>query len=282
MSPLQSPPEQSVLSTASLAMYDFSAPLRAAHDHLWAALRGPMAEAGFASPDGLDRSRDYHDYWLDPGLGLAQACGFPYLKLLRGKVRLVATPIYEFALGKGKGGDRASVIVVRSSDGLGSIEELRGRRFAINDRLSNSGMNLPRALFAPLARDGRFFSEIVVTGGHLASLEAVRRNQADSASIDSVTYGLVGRHHPDMLEGLTVLALTPYGPGLPMITSLATPDDAIDALRAGLQSVVNEPAYAGIRDNLGLSGFAVLDDGDYLALADLERQAIDQAYPEIA
>ena len=57
-----------------------------------------------------------------------------------------------------------------------------------NSRHSNSGMNLPRLLFARERRGRPLFREIIETGGHPASLAAVVDGEADAASIDCLTY----------------------------------------------------------------------------------------------
>ena len=51
-------------------------------------------------------------------------------------------------------------------------------------------MNLFRAAIAPLAGGRPFFSEVIVTGSHAASLEAVADGNAPGlAAIDCVTFG---------------------------------------------------------------------------------------------
>ena len=80
---------------ASLAMYASPPPLAEATAALWRFLSDALKRAGLDDiPGCLDTAVRYNEAWTHPGLLLAQTCGFPYVKLLRGKVRLVATPIY--------------------------------------------------------------------------------------------------------------------------------------------------------------------------------------------
>ena len=51
-------------------------------------------------------------------------------------------------------------------------------------------MNALRAVIAPLAEGGRFFAEIIETGGHAASLDLVAAGGADVAAIDAVSLAL--------------------------------------------------------------------------------------------
>ena len=199
------------MPVVSLMMYDAPDIVRRANDALWIALRDGLRRRGVAVPDLLDRTDSHETYWLRPDLAFAQTCGFPYVCELKGKVRLVATPVFRHP--GGAGARRASFIVLREDDPAETVAELSGKRAAINDWLSNSGMNLLRIAVAPYARHGRFFSEVTVTGGHMASIRAIREGRADVAAIDSITWGLHAEHAPEALSGIRILAETPMGPG---------------------------------------------------------------------
>ena len=266
---------------AALAMYDAPAAVAAANDALWAGLRDRLRAAGLAGvPEQLDRTRGYAAPWLDPRLLLAQTCGFPYVRHLRGRVRLVATPVYGFP--GGTGAERRSVVVVAADAPFAGVADLHGTRAAINDPGSNSGANLLAALVAPLAREGRFFSSVTVTGGHRESLAAVAAGRADVAAIDSVTFGLLVWHAPEEVTGVRVLAETPGGPGLPLITRGDASDEEVAVLRGALGDVVADPGLAEARETLGLVGFEVLGDAAYDVLARYADEAAARGYRELS
>lgn len=266
---------------ASLAMYSSHPPLVAATRMLWAYIRNELQLAGVHDvPDGLDEGVDYDEAWLRPDLLLSQTCGFPYVKLLRGKVRLVATPAY--GLPGCDGPLTQSFIIVRDDSKFQSLQEARGTVAAINDPGSNSGTNLFRAAIASLAHGERFFSSVVETGSHLASIDAVAAGAADIASIDCVTFGNTNRFEPSRLRNIRVLAKTGSGPGLPFVTAAGTSDAELTVLRQTLAAIADAPALVEIRDTLSLRRFELLSDADYQRLADLERQAIAIGYPTVA
>ncbi|MDB5522491.1 MAG: phosphate transporter substrate-binding protein [Rhizobium sp.] len=265
---------------ASLAMYDSVSPVQAANDRIWQGIRDRLRAAGYEAPEALDRVISYDGIWLQPDLMLAQTCGYPYVSQLKGKVRLVATPVFDFAGGKGT--ERVSFIIVADSCEAESLEDLRGAVASVNDWGSNSGMNLFRAAIMPLARDGKFFSRIHISGGHLPSIKAVQDGQADVASIDTVTWGMLARHRPDMLKGVRILAESPSGPGLPYITRLDASDAEVEALRKAIADTIADPAYAGAVSALGLTGIEVLTDEDYDRLDAYRREAERLGYPIIA
>ena len=62
-----------IRAVASLGMYDHPAQHRA-NDLLWAAIARTLREDGVDGvPDALDRTRDVHALWRDPGLLFGQA-----------------------------------------------------------------------------------------------------------------------------------------------------------------------------------------------------------------
>ncbi|MBL0371787.1 PhnD/SsuA/transferrin family substrate-binding protein [Rhizobium sp. KVB221] len=268
------------MSRASLAMYDMLEPVRAANDQLWVGVRERLRAAGVDAPDALDRQISHDGIWLQPDLVLAQTCGYPYIKMLTGKVRLVATPVYDFAGGAGT--ERTSFLIASETNTGKNLESFRGSVAAVNDHMSNSGSNLFRAALAPLAGGKPFFSSVKITGGHLPSIAAVAAGEADIASIDTVSWGMLDRHAPDMLKGVRIIGETPSGPGLPFITRLSASDAEVDALRNALKDAIADPALADATKALGLRGVEVLSEDDYRRLDRLGIEAAALNYPIIA
>jgi ABC-type phosphate/phosphonate transport system substrate-binding protein len=262
-------------------MYATPQPVAEATDALWAFVGDFLVKAGlFDVPESLDLSIAHDEAWLRPDLLLSQTCGYPYAAHLRGKVRLVATPCYGYPGCDGP--NMHSFVIVRKDAGISSLEGLRGLTAAINSPDSNSGTNLFRALIAPIAGGGHFFGRVIETGGHVASIKAVAEGLADCASIDCVTFGNIKRFSPELLASIAVLAETPSGPGLPLITRASATDAEIELIRAALRAALAEPALAQVRDVLALTGFSELSDGDYEVLLDYERQATALGYPTVA
>src|SRR5262249_7187037 len=148
-------------------------------------------------PDALDRRAAYQDVWLQRDLLFSQTCGYPLTHALAGKVALLATPCY--AAEGCDGSNYCSFVMVAADSAARALEDLRGRRGAVNSLDAQSGCNALRALVAPAARDGRFFGSVSLTGSHLASLALVASHAADVAALDCVTHGLLARHRPQAL-----------------------------------------------------------------------------------
>ena len=235
-------------------MYDFPE-VRRATDALW----GGIARRVEGAPAALTRGRDLDAVWTDPGLLLAQTCGYPLVTALKGRVSLVATPRYVAA--GCEGARYRSAIVVRADDGARGLADVRGRRCAVNSLDSNSGMNLLRGAVSDLCDAGtRFFGGMVLTGAHAASLRAVAQGEADVAAIDCVTWALLGRVRPAAVAGLRVLGWSAASPGLPLITAMG---GDVAGLRAALEAVAVDPGLAWAREALLLEGFSVLPADAY-------------------
>jgi ABC-type phosphate/phosphonate transport system substrate-binding protein len=263
---------------ASLPMYDWPE-LQAANDRLWSVLAGQLEARGVDAPQRLTRGADLDAVWTSPALLLAQTCGYPLTTRLAGRVQLVATPRYG---APGCDGPlRRSAIVVAAGSAVQRLSELRGTRCALNDPTSDSGMNLLRGAIAPLADKASFFSEVVHTGSHRASAEAVAQGEAEVAAIDAVSFAHLGRLQPAVAQGLRVLDWTAATPGLPLITAAGATAQTLHALRAALAAAASDPNLAATRETLLLRGFSVLPIRRYQLTLDVETQARTLGYPEL-
>ncbi|MDB5736433.1 MAG: phosphate transporter substrate-binding protein [Sphingomonas bacterium] len=265
---------------ASLGMYDAPA-LQGANDALWSAIADRLRLAGIEGvPDRLDRARPLEDIWADPNLLLAQTCVYPLATAWRDRLRYVATPRYS-APGC-EGALHRSRIVIRRDDLAETLAMLRGRRVAVNDPSSNSGMNLLRAAVTPFAIDGRFFASVIETGSHFASAQAVASGAADVAAIDGITFAHLERGEPALAHQLRTLAWTAASPGLPLVTSAATTDGELRLIRRAIQAAIRDPANAADLEMLRIGGVEVLRGGRYDVLKRLEQRAVRRGYPQLA
>ncbi|WP_337269150.1 phosphate/phosphite/phosphonate ABC transporter substrate-binding protein [Oryzifoliimicrobium ureilyticus] len=260
------------MSIASIRMYTSPRELADATSKLWSFLSKALRAQGQSDvPDHLSLDIAHDEAWLRPDLLLSQTCGYPYVTSLRGRVRLVATPIYRYPGCSGP--SMRSFIITRRALGLRRLEDLRGTVAAINSHDSNSGANLFRASMAPLAAGKPFFERVITTGGHRASIDAVVDGSADCAAIDCITFANIKRFDPQALERIVILDETISGPGLPFITKGQANDLQVERLRQALFASIDASALDGVRDTLGLIGFEILSDSDYEPLQALAERA---------
>jgi len=261
---------------ASLGMYDLPW-LHAANDKMWRVIADYLRADGVqAVPADLTRDLDLHALWRSPNLLLAQTCGYPLMRELKGHVALLATPHY--AAEGCDGPYHRAAILVREDDAATDIPALKGRRVGINDRRSNSGMNLLRDAVAPHADGAPFFASVQVTGSHANSVAALLAGAIDVAAIDCVTLAHLRTHSPEEASRLRILAWTQAVPGLPLILSVAQAHHA-DQLLAALRHTSMDPAGQASLDALRIDGFSALGWDDYAVIPTIEQRATERGYP---
>ena len=161
--------------------------------------------------------------WRSSELLLSQTCGYPLLTGYWECLFLLLAPVYRTP--GCIGGSYRSFIGVNRESSAASREDLRGARCTINGVTSQSGMNVLRREVAPLARDRRFFSEVVMSGRHLDSIALIAAGKADVAAIDCVTFGLAVKHAPHTVSAVRVLRETRAAPSLPYVTRSNAPEE---------------------------------------------------------
>ncbi|MGP6420278.1 phosphate/phosphite/phosphonate ABC transporter substrate-binding protein [Pseudomonas putida] len=252
-----------------LLMYTAPEPIRAANERWIARI---LEHLGHSRLNVVSLSLP--ELWLSPDLLLTQTCGYPFMTLLRGQVRIVGRPRYE--LPDATAGNHCSLILSRADDARKTLADFRGSRGVINSEDSNSGMNLLRQRLAPLHRDGQFFATLGISGAHRESLRWLREERADLAAIDSVTYAYFAQHAPEEVSGLRVVARSAFSPTLPFITVATATDEQIEQLRRVMNRALRElPDVAQI---LGLPEVFSASESDYQIVLEYQREAEELGY----
>jgi ABC-type phosphate/phosphonate transport system substrate-binding protein len=246
---------------ASLPMYDF-AEVRQATDGLWAAIA-----SAYGTDTELSRVGDWTAPWRDPNLLFSQTCGYPFTHEFADVLAYVATPCY--AADGCDGPLYRSILFARTA---GPLESFRGTKAAFNNRDSMSGMLALQLVFTPFAQDGKFFASALETGGHMASLYAVKTGLADICAIDCVTVAYVRRYCPDALVGLVEIGRSPRVPGLPFVTRAGDPQ----RLRAALTQALQNPDTRIYRDRLLIVSTENMPPRSYDVIPALEKHMTDR------
>lgn len=264
----------------SLPMYDLPC-VRAATDDWGEGLARALSREGVAnSPLSLTRDRTVEELWRSPDLLLSQTCGYPLLTEFAEDLTLLLTPIYRTQGCEGNG--YRSFVVVHAENTAQNLEDLRGARCAINNWHSQSGMNVLRCAIAPMAREGKFFSEIIVSGKHPDSIALIAAGEADVAAIDCVTFGLMARHDPTSVSAVRILAETQSAPSLPYVTRHDASAETQRRITAALYAAMEDSDLKAAREDLMLDGFVALSRADYAVMIGMESEATALGYPILA
>lgn len=262
----------------ALPMYRLTPALGVAWDAVLAAVIAGLRRRGWNDTLRLDDpGEDLMGFWRAPDLLLSQTCGYPLVTELQSAVQVLATP--QFDLPGCVGSNYRSLVLVPET-GVRSLAALRGAVAVINQWHSHSGMNALRHTIAPLARQGRFFSRILVSGSHSESIAMLQRGQADVAAVDCVSHGLAARADPGLVAGVRVLHDTAPAPGLPLIASRRLSDDQIQLLRSVLLELP-EQAPDALRA-VSVRRLSAMQLADYAPIRQQALQAARLGYPVLA
>lgn len=245
----------------TLPMYDY--PEWRPATEAWAS--AIARHAGVSVP--LSRPEDYMGAWAQDDLLFSQTCGYPFTHAFRNRLNLIGTPHYAVP-----GCDAyrySSFIFAREKH---AVQDCRGAVAVVNTPDSMSGMLALKHFFIGHAGGGTFFSRVVVSGGHVKSLEMLQRGEADVCAIDAVCVAYVRRHRPELLGGLHELGSTAYVPGLPYVTR----DQDIRRWQEAVAAAVADPALADVRESLMIGGFTVTEPADYDVILTLEAAVMER------
>ena len=221
---------------------------------------------------------DQSGMFSQPDLLFGQTCGYPYVMTWQPSHELVAVPSFnvpgceEFRY--------SSWFICNKDSSFQSLSDLKASVAVINNRDSNSGMNVLRREISKIAGGKSFFSEVLESGSHLTSIDYVVNGKADIASIDAVTWYFAiqeGLVDPDKIR---IIGESKKTAGLPFIIDRSIdldPKIIRNALNLSLQSCSTE-----IRDFIKINRFEKVSPEDYQLTREMETNAINLNYPFLA
>ena len=267
-------------SLVSLPWYDLPE-LRADTDALWKAWRRQFILAGLTKvPHQLNRRVAYERQWTSSSFLFGQACGYDVRMAFADHLQVVATPCYDVP--GCQGSNYRSFVVVAEDSPYTSVEQLRDTRCVINTPTSHSGMNVLRALVAPLHAEGRFFGTVTVSGAHETSLRMIQQGDVDVAAIDCVTYALLQRYRPQELVGTRVIHETDLVPAPPYVTAAHASIERVQVMRQAILQSLDQPSLRSTMNRLMIGGVEILAEDAYGPIESLASLANRHRYFEIS
>jgi phosphonate transport system substrate-binding protein len=154
-------------------------------------------------------------------------------------------------------------VVVRTDAPIHAFSELEGGSWAYNDACSLSGYYSLLNKLAESGADESFFDNILCSGSHLNSIEAVLNGKADAAAIDSNVLRIRSRETPALRNELRVIeSWGPY-PIQPVVVNSTLHPDLKRRLRAAFLTTEQDQITHRILKQFGLSHFVAGDPEDY-------------------
>jgi ABC-type phosphate/phosphonate transport system substrate-binding protein len=189
----------------------------------------------------------------------------PSYKWLRQELDLLPVPVPADARANGRPVYFGDVVVHEQSPFV-KFEDLRGRRWAYNDRSSRTGWFSMLERVAPLPPH-EFFSEVVHAGSHLESLRLIRTGQVDTATIDSNALLNEARRDGGAAEVRIIESWGPF-PIWPIVIRTGVPAYVKAAVHNALLN-----AHLGFGEQLRSYGFVRFADAERAAYEAQGRSA---------
>jgi len=157
-----------------------------------------------------------------------------------------------------------SYIIVPKTSKAQKIEDLRGKRFAFTDPMSNTGKLSPTYMLAMMNEEiDSYFSDYIFSYSHDRSIEMVAHSLIDGAAVDGLIWEYMNSKDPSLTSQTRIIKKSePYG--IPPIVVPATLEKNLkENLRNLFLTIHTEAEGKKILNKLSIDKFIVIDDQKY-------------------
>ncbi len=164
-----------------------------------------------------------------------------------------------------------SYIIVAKDSPINSFEELRGKRFAFTDPLSNTGKLVPTFILAQMNETpDSFFKSYVYARSHDKAIKAVALGMVDGAAVDSLIWEYLSRTNPDFTSKTKIIRKSsPYA-----IPPVVVPHGLDRQLKENLKQVFLNAHKDGkgreLLKQMMIDKFVVIADGAYDSIREMK------------
>lgn len=178
-------------------------------------------------------------------------CSLPYVHFEREGVSPavpIAAPVLQGDRYDGRPIYYSDVIVAADSD-AGSFADLRGRSWAFNEPLSQSGYGITRYHLVSIGETGGFFGDVIEAGFHETAVRMVRDHEVDASAIDSQVLAVEMREHPELSRQLRVIESLGPSTIQPVAVSMRFDEGFREAVRDVLLDLHNRDGFRRVLDH---------------------------------
>jgi len=145
--------------------------------------------------------KEVNDLLIANKVDLAIICSGAYIdKSVKGKIEILSVPVVD-----GKAFYQ-SFIIVNKDSGINDFTELKNKKFAYTDPISNTGTLYAKWLVESLGEDlDHYFSNTIYTYAHDTSMQLVAKGVVDGASIDGLIFNYIKKHNPERVKHLKII-----------------------------------------------------------------------------
>jgi phosphonate transport system substrate-binding protein len=196
---------------------------------------------------------------------MAFVCGLPYVEHTRlglAKLEPLAAPVLTGERYEGKPLYFSDVIVRRDSP-FKAFADLRGRTWAYNEPLSQSGYGITRYHLVKAGETAGYFCRVVEAGYHERAIQMVRSGEVDASAIDSHVLALVMRDNAALAQRLRVIETFGPSPIQPVVAGSHLSKSLKRDVRKALLGMADDPAARPHLDAALVERFEAVSDSTY-------------------
>ncbi|MEW6714730.1 MAG: phosphate/phosphite/phosphonate ABC transporter substrate-binding protein [Nitrospirota bacterium] len=165
-----------------------------------------------------------------------------------------------------------SYIIVPIGSKAKRLEDLKGKRFAFTDPMSNSGKLAPTYMVGKIGeRPESFFSDIIYTYSHDKSIEAVARGLVDAAAVDSLIWDYANATNAEFTSKTRIIIKSPPYGIPPVVIPAGMAPELKEKLRHTLLDMHLDAEGRSILEKVKIDRFIKIEDSAYDSIREMQR-----------
>ncbi|MBI5508073.1 MAG: phosphate/phosphite/phosphonate ABC transporter substrate-binding protein [Deltaproteobacteria bacterium] len=164
-----------------------------------------------------------------------------------------------------------SYIIVPKASPAVTFADLRGKRFAFADPLSNSGKLVPTYMLAKMGETPEsFFKEFVFTRAHDRSIKAVAQEVVDGAAVDSLIWEYLNAVDPERTAKTRILEKSPPYAIPPIVVAPGLAAELKTKVREVVLGAHLDPKGRAVLAKMKIDRFVSIDDRAYDSVREMQ------------
>jgi len=164
-----------------------------------------------------------------------------------------------------------SYILTAKDSPIQSFEQMRGKRFAFTDPLSNTGKLVPTYMLAKMNETPeKFFRELIFTHSHDKAIKAVAQKIVDGAAVDSLIWEYLNATNPEFTSKTRILIKSPPYAIPPVAVPRNLDPRLKDKMKQAFLHAHLDPKGQEILQKMKIEKFVVIDDKAYDSVREMQ------------
>jgi len=156
-------------------------------------------------------------------------------------------------------------IISKKGSGLKTLEDIKNKKWAFTSSQSTSGTLVPSVMFSQKGiKPTDYFSKVLYSGGHEASILSVKAGRVDAASTNNLDFNRgLGKHWTE--NDFNIIWKSALIPGAPIAVKKDLPNSLKMAIKGALISFNDQEGLKRLKNK----GYINVDDSMYDSIRDL-------------